>query len=377
MARSRTARAAKLPHLYGHSYSRAELAARAGRLEPLAGIAPAERGGGRGRGVRELAVRTGSGFSFVSIVDRALDVALASFEDTPLCWSSCNEIAAPAFDEAQANGFLDSFMGGLFTTCGLANFGPPGTDEWGTFGLHGRIGATPAQSVRHELIWLDDDTCVLEIEGTIRETRVFGENFRLDRRLRAHVGAKRLELHDVVTNDAGTRRPHMILYHCNGGFPVLNTKSRLQVSHASVRPRDAEAERGLAVWDRGGLPQADFKEQVFIHEPTACSDGRAAAALWNPALRDGRGLGLAIRFDPTQLPAFFSWRMLGHGTYVMGMEPSNCPTIEGRVEAAKRGTLPFLEAGESKTYDLEFEVLTHVGELDAIFAGTRRPAASS
>ena len=356
-----------MPRLYGRSYTRAELTARCGRLEALAGIAPAERGGGRGRGVRELAVRTGGGFSFVSIADRALDVALAHFEDTPLCWSSCNEIASPAFYEPEGNGFLRTFVGGLFTTCGLANFGPPGSDAWGSFGLHGRIDATPAERLCYATVWLDDETCVLEINGTLRETSVFGDNFRLERRLRALVGGNRLEVHDVVTNEAGTRRPHMLLYHCNGGFPILDRDARLFVSHASVRPRDAEAERGLAVWDRGAEPQPGFAEQVFVHEATACSDGRAAAALWNPTLREGRGLGLGIRFDLAQLPGFFTWRMLGYGTYVMAMEPANCGTIEGRVEAAKRGTLPFLEPGESRTYDLEFDVLTGIDDVDDIF----------
>ena len=260
-------------------------------------------------------------------------------------------------------------MGGLFTTCGLGNFGPGGNDAWGTFELHGRLDALTAQSVRCETRWLDEQRCQLEISGTIRETRVFGENFRLERRIRAHVGGNRLELHDEVTNDAGDRRPHMILYHCNGGFPILDPAARLYVSHASVQPRDAAAASGLAVWDRGGPPQADFNEQVFIHEPVACADGRALAAIWNPTLRGGSGLGLAIRFDPHQLPGLFTWRMLGHGTYVMAMEPANCPTIEGRIEAEKRGTLPFLDPGETRTYDLEFEVLASVDDLSALLAG--------
>jgi len=363
-----------MPHLYGREYSRTDLAAYTGRFDALAGITPLERGGGRARGVRELAVRTGSGFSFVPVADRALDVARAYYDDMPLCWSSCNEIASPSFYEPEGDGFLRTFVGGLFTTCGLANFGPAGSDAWGTFGLHGRIDATPAESVRCQTLWLDDDACVLEVAATMRETRVFGENFRLERRLRAYVGDKRLQLHDEVTNDAGTRRPHMILYHCNGGFPILDEHARLYVSHASVTPRDADAAASLAVWDRGGAPQPGFKEQVFVHEPVACGDGRAAAILWNPTLRGGRGLGLALRFDPKQLPGFFTWRMLGHGTYVMAMEPANCPTIEGRVEAGKRGTLPFLEPGESRSYDLEFEVLTSFEALTAILPHAPVPA---
>lgn len=362
-----------MPQLYGRTYTRSELAARVGRLDTAAGITQLQRRDGHGRGVRELAVRTGGGFSFVSVADRALDVALAHYNDTPLCWSSCNGIASPAFYEPEDEGFLRTFFGGLFTTCGLGNFGPAGSDEWGSFGLHGRIDATPAEDIRCETSWLNEQTCVLEIAGTMRETRVFGDNLRLERRLRAYVGGKRLEVHDEVTNDAGTRRPHMILYHCNGGFPILDASSQLYISHASVKPRDAEAARGFAVWDKGALPRPGFKEQVFIHEPIACSDGRATAILWNPAWGEDQGLGLAIRFDPLQLPAFFTWRMLGHGTYVMGMEPANCPTIEGRVEAGRRGTLPFLEAGESRSYDLEFQVLTGPEDFAEALAGMPKP----
>ncbi len=52
--------------------------------------------------------------------------------------------------------------------------------------------------------------------------------------------------------------------------------------------------------------------------------------------------------------------MLGHKTYVMSMEPANCPTIEGREAALNRGTLPFLEPGETREYKLSFEVRTGV-----------------
>ena len=60
-------------------------------------------------------------------------------------------------------------------------------------------------------------------------------------------------------------------------------------------------------------------------------------------------LGQIAGIAPVEL-AFFTWRMLGVGTYVMGLEPGNCPTVEGRIEAGKAGTLPFLEPGERRTY---------------------------
>ena len=355
-----------MPLLFGREYSRAELIARNGRLDAIAGVTPYLLDAGRGRGVRAVSARTGSGFEFDAVADRALDVFAASYRGTPLCWSASNSLAGGDDVDEHGDGFLKTFFGGLFTTCGLGNFGPPGSDEWGTFGLHGRIDATPAERMAADARWSDDATCVLEVSGTMRETRVFGERFRLDRTLRALVGGKTLNVHDEVTNEAGTARPHMILYHCNAGFPILGPETEVHVSHTSVVPRDAEAAAALDVWNRGGEPLAGFKEQVFIHVPVAAHCGRAFAAIWNPELNDGEGLGWAVRFDPAQLPNLFTWRMLGHGTYVMAMEPANCPTIEGRVEAGRRGTLPFLKAGETRSYDLSFDVLTSRAELDAL-----------
>ncbi|MBC5801154.1 MAG: aldose 1-epimerase family protein [Candidatus Eremiobacteraeota bacterium] len=354
-----------MPQLFGREYSRAELASRTGRLDVVAGITPLTLRGGREEGVRALAFETGSGFSFMAVADRALDVAVARYDGIPLCWRSCNDIAAPAYYDPHGDDFLRTFVGGLFTTCGLENFGPAGSDQWGSFGLHGRIDSTPAENIAYETRWRGDE-CLLEARGTFRETRVFGENVRFERRLRVSVGGRSLELHDEVSNDGGTSRPHMLLYHCNGGFPILGDAAELHVSHSSMRPRDAQAEAGLAHWSRGGPPDPAFKEQVFIHEPVVCDDGLAAAVLTNPTLRGGRGLALAIRFDPAQLPALFTWRMLGYGTYVMGMEPANCPTIEGRIEAEKRGTLPFLEPGETRSYDLHFEVLESNEDVTAL-----------
>lgn len=362
-----------VPRLFGREYTRADLERRIGRLDQIAGITPVELVEGRSRGVRALNVTTAGGLAFTAIADRSLDVAAVSYKGMALSWLSRNGIVSPAYYEPQGDEFLRTFFGGLFTTCGLTNFGPAGSDRWGTFGLHGRIDATPAEDVVHEARW-DGDECTLEIRGTVRQTRVFGEDLRLQRCLRTTLGGDYLEVHDVVTNEGGKRVPHMILYHCNGGFPLLDDASELHLSQSSMRPRDDEAQKGLAAWNQGGKPAADFAEQVFIHVPVACTDGRAAVVLHNAKLRDGRGLALAIRFDPAQLPALFTWRMLGYGTYVMGIEPANCPTIEGRLKAEELGTLPFLEPGESRRYDLEFRILTQADEIAAYVQQIRSSA---
>ena len=88
------------------------------------------------------------------------------------------------------------------------------------------------------------------------------------------------------------------------------------------------------------------------------------------------GLGLAIHFRPAQLPALFNWRMLGYGTYVMGMEPANCPTVEGRIAAEQRGTLPMLEPNETRDYDLRFEVLDGPEAIATTLASIERVASA-
>ena len=334
-----------------------DLERRVGRLDQVAGIAEIAFADGRARGARAFDVRSGGGLRFTSVADRALDVCALECDGVPLVWHGPGGVAAAGSDyDGSDRAFARNFFGGLFTTCGLGNFGPGGEDAYGSFGMHGRVNHLPAEGVSTRT--LREDGCAhFELSGTVREAQVFGEDLSLERTLRVEMGARRLRVRDVVINRGGTRRPHMLLYHCNAGYPLLDTNARLHVSARAMRPRDEQAARGIAEWDLGGEPDATFAEQVFVHEPAAGPDGRARAMMVNRALDGGRGMALALRYDPVQLPALFTWRMLGVKTYVMAFEPANCPTIEGRAAAGERGTLPFLEPGERQAYDLEFEVL--------------------
>ena len=354
-----------MPRLFGRHLTQAEIVARIGRISQLGGIRPLRYDDGRARDVRAFDVRTGTGLQFTCVADRALDIVSAEYRGIPLAWQAPAGLAAPAYYDGAQGGFARSFFGGLLTTCGLTAFGPPGEDQWGEWGQHGRINQLPSEEVSSRTRW-EDDSCILEISGTVRETRLFGEDLRLERTWRAQLGSNRIELVDRVINDGSGSSPHMILYHCNIGFPLLAEDSRVYVSHRSVVPRDAEARKGLDHWDRGGRPDAEFAEQVFTHEPVALDDGWAVAAMVAPHLNDERGLALVIRFRPEELPALFTWRMLGVKTYVMGLEPANCPTILGRVAAAQQGVMPFIEPGDVRTYRLSFEVLEGRDEIDAL-----------
>ncbi len=120
--------------LFGMHLTRSQIHEYVGRLDQIAGVTPIKFEDGRGRGVRAFRLDTGSGFSATMVADRALDISHAAYAALPLCWDSPNGIAAPTYYEAADAEWLRTFFGGLLTTAGLTNFGPAGSDEYGTFG---------------------------------------------------------------------------------------------------------------------------------------------------------------------------------------------------------------------------------------------------
>ena len=79
------------------------------------------------------------------------------------------------------------------------------------------------------------------------------------------------------------------------------------------------------------------------------------------------GLGLYQIYGREQFPHHFVWRMLGEGTYVVGIEPSTNRTA-GRLDARERGELIEPEAGEKRMYDLELGALEGEDEVSGFAA---------
>ena len=342
----------------GDPLTRRELLRRVGRLEQVAGIEPFAFDDGPSRGVRALRFRTGSGLSFDVLPDRGMDLGFAEYGGTPLAWLSPNGVVAPNFHEPQGEGWLNSFPGGLLVTCGLRNVGPPGERGGEEFGLHGRASHIPASRVAYDAFW-DEEGCVLEASGQIREAGVFGPNLLLRRRIRARVGESRIEIEDEIENEGFEPEPLMVLYHINLGWPLLDETSHL-VGPGSKgeppEPRDEEARAGLDAWDRFAPPTPGFRERVFYHPPAVEGSGLAEARLENPAL----GLVFSVKFHPDELPEFVQWTMTGEGTYVLGLEPATC-RVEGPAAEEAAGRVLRLEPGETRTHRLEIEVSARYG----------------
>ncbi|NLX42061.1 MAG: aldose 1-epimerase family protein, partial [Chloroflexi bacterium] len=203
--------------------------------------------------------------------------------------------------------------------------------------------------------------------GRMRQAVVFGENVTLTRRVSACLGESRLLVRDVVVNEGYATVPHMQLYHCNLGFPLLDAGTQLVAPSATVTPRDPVAAAGMDNYATYEGPTEGYAEQCFYHEMVADADGWVTVMLANRAFDGGRGLGLYLRYRQDTLPRFTQWKMVGQGDYVTGLEPANC-LVEGRDKERARGSLQFLEPGESRDYQLEFGVLDGLEAIDSMAA---------
>ncbi len=355
-----------MAELFGGRLARGELLRRVGRLEQVAGVRLVTLADGVERGVRVLEFRTGSGFAFEVLVDRAFDVGRCEHAGRPLAWESPVGVAGPWFSEPEGLGWLRGFGGGLLATCGLDHalftaedtaeqyhYPPKPTER---YGLHGRVSSRPARLVGYGERW-EGDECVLYAEGEVVQAAVFGEQLLLRRRIESRVGESRLTIQDEVVNVGHDRTPHMLLYHVNVGWPVVDDGAELLVPATAVEPRGDYPVEGYRRLD---APRPSFVEQVFEHELAAETDERVPVGVVNRAL----GLGVYELFRRDQLPRHLVWRMLGEGTYVVGIEPSTNRT-GGRLDARERGELIELGPGERRSYELELGALVGAAEIEA------------
>ncbi len=360
-----------MAHLFGGEWTKDELLRRAGLAAQLGGVREVVLQDGAGRGVRCAEFETGSGLAFDVLLDRGMDIAAAKYKGAALSWQSSTGPAHPAYYEKDGLSWLRTFHGGLVCTCGLTTAGAPCVDEGQPLGLHGRISHTPAANTWVDAGWRGD-AYEIWARGRMRETVVFGENLTLTRRIWTHLGSSTIHLRDVVANEGYQTTPHMMLYHCNFSFPLLDEGAELLTPARSVTPRDAVAAPGLDVHNTYEAPIDGYAEQCFYHDMAAADDGFVTALLINRGFGQGQGLGIALRYRQAELPCFTQWKMVCAGTYVTGLEPANC-FVEGRDKDRERGILQFLEPGETREYQLEISVLDGQEAIAAAEANLVRP----
>ena len=288
--------------LYGRTLSRREVARHSGMMSQFAAVRFMTLGDGVERGIRMLEFRTGTGFRFTVLVDRALDVADCEYRGAAIGWHSPSGFRHPGLHEYEGEGgfaFLRSFSG-LFVTCGLDHilFMHSDTAEHYHYphrktvdsSIHGRIAFIPARLTGYGETW-DGDECTLWCEGVVQQSTVFGEDLHLLRRIEAKVGANEFLLKDRVVSHGFYRTPHMFLYHINIGHPVLAEGSRyLAPIRQTVWAAHAgdEYRKENVGYRRLAAPQKNFREQVWQHEMAADTAGKVPVVLVNDAFDGGR-----------------------------------------------------------------------------------------
>ena len=149
----------------------------------LGGIETAVLDEGMGRGARVAWVNTGTGLRYKLVLDRAMDIADAFYNQYSLAWISHLGISAPQAMALKGTDWIKTFGGGLLVTCGLDHVGGPEKDAYGERGLHGSISNTPAtiESVRQPDIRTGD--LRMSITGIIRQTQPLGARYELKRNI--------------------------------------------------------------------------------------------------------------------------------------------------------------------------------------------------
>ncbi|MHC4603178.1 MAG: aldose 1-epimerase family protein [Planctomycetota bacterium] len=306
----------------------------------VGGIETSVLDNGLAKGTRIAWVNTGSGLRYKVVIDRALDIADAFYNQHSLAWLSHASVISPRPDANRGLEWLWSFAGGLLTTCGLTHVGGPETDEFGERGLHGRVSNIPAQVESIVQPELTAAKLEMSITALMKESRVFGPNLELKRTISSTLGEPAIRIRDIVTNVGNTPAPHMLLYHCNYGWPLVDEGTEIIWKGKCVS-------RGL------DMDNAIFNSSCGFIDVSPDKKGVCTVGLYNRKL----GLALVLEYKKKQLPWLSNWQHWGSGEYVTALEPGTNPPI-GQSKARKQKELIHIAPGKSRTYDLKMTALT-------------------
>jgi len=310
--------------LFGKEYTKQELLKKTGNLSQVAGMKEYTYNSGRGKGVDAIDVNAGE-LQFTVFKSRCLDIGQASFRGYPFGYISKSGLRAPAyFHEKKAIGYLDSFYGGLLTTCGLNNIGNDCIVDGREYGVHGEIANIPAEMVSVKEYW-DEDELFFEISGIVRHSRFYAEDLVLERKISTSLGSEKIIITDTIENRDFTRIPMMLLYHINLGFPFLDSQSEL------IFPKLKKT------WAQYDLP-----------------DKQAKICLFNPHIGEN-GMGVYLKYNTEQLPVFIEWKMMRSREYVCGFAPAT-NYVEGRQTAIEKNEFDYIEPMEKKSFEIEIGI---------------------
>ncbi len=322
-------------------------------LSQIGGIETAVLDNGKAKGTRVAYFNTGAGLRFKVVLDRAMDIAEASVNAHNLAWISKNGVMPP--ETCLGMDWLKRFGGGLLTTCGLSHVGGAEKNNFGEFCLHDDISNTPAQ-VESIIQPRRENDYTMSVEGVVLQSTVFGAHLQLRRKISAKLGENKITVEDAVTNLGNEECGHMILYHANLGYPLIDegTKLNWRGSWKAGNPNDPviNDKNDFTLCQSPTDLHSGAKESVAFIDIEADENGICTCSAENKKI----GVELKISFSKDVLPWLINWQHWGKGEYVCALEPATNPPI-GQRAARESETVKTLLPDETVYYKVEFEIV--------------------
>ncbi len=317
-------------------------------------------------GCRVAIFETGTPLRFVVNLDRGGDIVEASFGGMSLAWLSSNGYAPPGVGGSPPDLWMRGWNGGLVTTCGPDVIGRRADAAGETTELHGGFNHRPAAvtAIRQP----DPAAGQLDfgIDLVIRDTRLFGPDYEVQRTVSATLGTPGLRIEDEVRNVGNQPAEHHWLYHINLGYPLIDEGTQIVLAGENAiywGLDNHDATKTKANWKTVPAPLSAHRgsgERGVVLSPPADADGQATVGVIHP----GAGIGLRLRYDPAALPRLANWQHFGPGEYVTGLEPFAGQLLPA--DADPHAKADPLEPGETRRYGVAFDVLTTADALNAL-----------
>jgi len=334
--------------------------------------------GGKQEGVDLIEVDNGR-LQFRVIPTRGMSVLDVTLGDVRLGWNSpVKEIVHPShinLHDRGGLGWLDGFNEWM-VRCGLSFAGHPGEDKFinnvgdeatMNLTLHGKIGNIPASDV---IVVVDREAPYrIRIRGRVHEVSFYGPNLEIWTEISTVPGSSAFRIRDVLKNKGTFDEEIQVIYHANFGRPLLGKGARMLSAAKKIVPFNENAAQAIDRQEVYSSPTKGFTEEVYKIYPKADEDGNTTAMLMNPA----GDRGVTVSWPVEQMPYLTQWKNTAaeNTGYVTGIEPGT-GFPHNRSYERKHGRVPKLGPGQSRTFELDFSILSNVDEVKAAAAAVMK-----
>jgi hypothetical protein len=261
--------------------------------------------------------------------------------------------------------FVDLYPGGWQEV--LPSGGVPCSHLGAEHGQHGEV---------HLLPWdyalLRDDETEVEVGFAAACAKA---PFRLEKSARLVSGKPRLELREVLTNEAPCAQALMWGHHIVFGAPFVVPGTRIELPDGiEVIPHTAALNAsGRRVRDTPGRwPLVEAAGGGALDLSVVPEPGEPSELVYLTGFREGwyeivrpDGVGLRVEWDASVMPYLWFWQECGATSgypwygrvQTIGLEPFSSYPTDGLAEAVRRGTALELGAGERRSFELSAEVI--------------------